>query len=99
MVNFCLRLIKLFGHSGATVIITIPIATTAVAITYFDSIAFGHALFPTIYLSIYIPLIIPPPIIYFLIAVVIKLDNSEKEVAAVIKGPATRFLSTTTRAI
>lgn len=91
VVNFCLRLIKLFGHSGATVVITIPVMIASVAIAYGDSIVFGRNLFPSIYLSIYIPLVIAPPIIYFLIAVVIKLDISEKEVAAVIKSAGDAF--------
>lgn len=91
MVNFCLRLINLFGHSGATVVITIPIMITAVLITYADSIILSRNLFPSLYLSFYIPLLIAPPIIYFLIAVVIKLDNSEKEVAAIIKSAGDAF--------
>ncbi|MBT6857880.1 MAG: PAS domain S-box protein [Rhodospirillaceae bacterium] len=64
---------------------------TAILITYADSIVLSRNLFPTLYLSIYIPLLIAPPIIYFLIAVVIKLDNSEKEVAAVIKSAGDAF--------
>lgn len=91
MVNFCLRLIQLFGHSGATIVITIPIMIVAILITYADSIILSRDLFPTLYLSIYIPLLIAPPIIYFLIAVVIKLDNSEKEVAAIVKSAGDAF--------
>ena len=91
MVNFCLRLINLFGHAGATVVIIIPIMITAIVITCVDSIVLSCDLFPTLYLSIYTPLIIAPPIIYFLIAVVIKLDISEKEVAAVIKSAGDAF--------
>jgi hypothetical protein len=91
MVKFCLRLIKLAGHSGATAIVTTPIMTTSVAITYLDSIVFGHPLFPSLYLSIYIPILIAPPIIYFLIAVVIKLDQAENEVAAIIASAGDAF--------
>ncbi|MBT3990882.1 MAG: PAS domain S-box protein [Rhodospirillaceae bacterium] len=92
MVNWSLRIIEKIGNAGATICVTLVIVFISVSISYLDSIIFGYDLFPSLYLSTAIPLIVAPPTIFFLIHLVKRLGRAEMEVATIIESAGDAFL-------
>ncbi|MBT5940465.1 MAG: PAS domain S-box protein [Rhodospirillaceae bacterium] len=86
MVNWLLKVINKYGKVMVTVVVTLIVASISVTIAVIDMLVFGHNLFPALYLSAFIPILIAPPTLYFPMSLVVKLDRTEKELETVIEG-------------
>jgi len=86
VVNWLLQVINKYGKVMVTVVVTIIVASISVTISVIDMLVFGHNLFPALYLSAFIPILIAPPTLYFPMSLVVKLDRTEKELETVIEG-------------
>ena len=91
MGNWSLRVIIKYGKVLVTVVFTIPIISVSVAIAYLDSLVFDHSLLPALYLSFFIPALIAPPTIYFLLTLIVKLGRIEKELEIDIESAGDAF--------
>jgi len=91
VVNLLLQVINKYGKVLVTVVVTLIVATISVTISIIDMLIFGHNLFPALYLSALIPILIAPPTLYFPMSLVVKLDRTEKELETVIEGAGDAF--------
>ena len=91
MINWSLRVINKYGKILVTVVFTIPIISFSVAIAYLDTLVFDHSLLPALYLSFFIPALIAPPTIYFLLTLIVKLGRIEKELEIDIESAGDAF--------
>ena len=91
MVNWSLKLIEKFGKGALTIIVTLPIVLTSVLFDYLDLVLFDHDIYPSLYLSIWIPFIVAPPVVYFLITLAMRLGRIETEIAAIMRSAGDAF--------
>ena len=91
MVNWSLKVINKYGKVLVTLVFTILIISVSVAIAYLDTLVFDHSLLPALYLSFFIPALIAPPTIYFLLTLIVKLSRIEKELETAIESAGDAF--------
>jgi PAS domain S-box-containing protein len=77
MINWSLQVIERFGKVSVTFLVTLASILVSVSISLLDSFLFNHNLIPALYLSIFIPAVVAPPTIYFLVNLVVRLNRIE----------------------
>lgn len=88
MIMWFLRLTKKHGKLAVTIFVTVPIIFFSMSFAIIDSILLDHELIPSLYLSMIIPCVLAPPVVYLLLTLVVKLEHTESELDTVIENAA-----------